>query len=146
MMRGFTLIEMMIVVAILAIIGFVAVGFVSDSVPRNQLQAETDALVGMARRAQSRTIAGQEGDVWGVRVETTRAILFLGDDFAARDAAFDEVRLFPNGVRATGTGEVAFRIRTGTPLASATFILANVDASRSRTVAVNVQGQIYEME
>lgn len=144
MKRGFTLVEMLIVIAILAIVSFVAVGFVSNSVPRNQLQTETDALLGMLRRAQERTVNGYEGGPWGVHVEAGSATLFLGNTFATRDAAYDETRTLPSAIGASGSTDVVFEIRSGIPTASATFTLTDHDTSLTRTIIIHAWGTIEQ--
>lgn len=143
MKRGFTLVEMLLVIAILAIVSFVAVGLVSNSVPRNQLQAQTDALLGMTRRAQERTVNGLEGGVWGVHVEAGQATLFLGESFVARDAAFDETRILPVAVSVSGSTDAVFVRRTGMPQQEASFILTDQATSLTRTITIHASGSIF---
>lgn len=142
MTRGFTLAEMLIVVAILAIVSFVAVGFVSNSVPRNQLQTEADALLGMVRRAQERTVNGYASGVWGVHVQAGTATLFLGEAFTTRDVAYDEARTFPVALTPSGSADVVFEIRSGAPTAPAAFTLTDQATSLFRTITIHASGSI----
>lgn len=82
MRRGFTLIELVVVIGVMALVGTLAlVSFVNSRRVRD-LAASGQNVLSVLRVAQGKSLAGESGVPWGVRLEASRFILFSGASFA----------------------------------------------------------------
>jgi prepilin-type N-terminal cleavage/methylation domain-containing protein len=88
--KGFTLIEMMLSVALLGILGGVSVPLYQSFQNQNQLSIATNTTAQTIRRAQILSRANDGDAQWGVYIQMGSVTLFQGDDFDDRDPAFDE--------------------------------------------------------
>lgn len=140
--QGFTFIEMMVVIAILAVVVFIAVGVGAGGFTKNQIRTEADSLVSILRLAQSRTVSRHQENVWGVHITSSDYTLFIGDDYTTRDASFDEYHTFPGGIAASGLTDVIFEFRTGETLNVGDVVLSNADTGDSITINVNANGRV----
>jgi len=80
---GLTLIEAVIVVATLMIISALALASFVNSRNVRDLTINGQNILSVLRRTQSRALAGDENDQWGIRLEQTRYTLFKGPNFAS---------------------------------------------------------------
>jgi prepilin-type N-terminal cleavage/methylation domain-containing protein len=107
-MKGFTLIEVLLVVAIILTIGFFSgilpVSFIHQNATQNVFQN----LSGSLNKAQAYALAGKRDSAWGVRLEGEKIILFKGNSFAQRETALDEETEIDSGVAVSGFSEVMF--------------------------------------
>ena len=140
MQKGFTLIELLVVIVIIAVITVIGISTFSSAVPKNQIEVEADRVVEMVRRAQSRTISGDQNGVWGVHLTANNITLFQGASYAARDTAFDEAFAFSNSVTASGLTDIVFEIRTGETVNTGTITLSSTDSSDIVAIVVNAAG------
>ncbi len=105
--RGFTLIELMIVLALLAIVSFIAVPNFMDFIERNRIQTqaqELQAFLLYARgeavsRNTSITVALDEDDLWVAKRSSGEVIrqLTQNPELVQIDSSVDEVRFRSNG-------------------------------------------------
>ena len=142
MQKGFTLIELLVVIVIIAVITVIGISTFSSAVPKNQIEVEADRVVEMVRRAQSRTISGDQNGVWGVHLTANNITLFQGASYAARDTAFDEAFAFSNSVTASGLTDIVFEIRTGETVNTGTITLSSTDSSDIVAIVVNAAGRV----
>lgn len=140
--RGFTLIELMVVIAIFSVITFIAIGVGAGGFTKNQITVEAENLTSILRVAQSRSVSGHQGDVWGVHMTSSDFTLFLGNDYATRDTAYDEVRDLPSGIVASGLTDVVFEIRSGETSNTGTITLTNSDTGDTVTLTINQHGRV----
>tara|TARA_B100000745_G_scaffold155105_2_gene101625 strand:+ start:16815 stop:17669 length:855 start_codon:yes stop_codon:yes gene_type:complete len=113
MKKGFTLFEILLVVAI--------IGIMAALVPVAYVRLFTDTSVDTAiktykttvRRAQTLALSGEGGDGWGVYITTGSATIFKGGSYAGRDTSFDEVYETSGSVVVSGIQEVTFEKITG---------------------------------
>lgn len=148
--RGFTLVELLISVAILAIMG--AMGAVSLSGFRRDRQLELAAsdITYTLRRAQSAAIAQENSSAWGVHFDNPSSgadsfSLFYGNSYATGTIlSMNRLSSFLDySDPSTGsTKDVLFAKATGLPGASTTIVIIRAGvASSSRTVTVNAIGK-----
>ena len=138
--KGVTFVELLIVIALIAIIGASTTPVLSNFLARNYLRNKTNELVASLRTAQINTIAGKEGSKWGVNTSSSNIIMFKGNSFAARDTNFDQSFSVPATITIT-TDEIVFDRLTGDPDAVATLTVTS-NAGDSNTVTVNEVGTV----
>lgn len=142
--KGFTLLELIIVVAISFIIGITAVPFYSNFFTQNAVSNSTDQLVAELRKAQIYSITGKQGGSWGVNYNYTNGTgtitLFKGASYATRTTAFDENFFVYSPATVSGFTTVTYMHATGTPSAVQTITV--LDNNNSHLVTVNALGVV----
>lgn len=78
---GFTMLEIVISVAILALIVSLSLGALSSFRERQSLVSEGEGIASLVRDARTRTLAGQGGTAWSVFFSSTAVILFPGTSY-----------------------------------------------------------------
>lgn len=144
-MSGLSIIEVIIVVALLGIIGSFAVVYgVRDQI-RSLRTSDRMALVSLLQHARAESVLGicegscSNGPYHGVRVTSTTFTLFQGPSFLQRDVAYDSV--FERSSLGTDTViDVVFTPYTATST-DAGITIAD-DEYGSTTVLVSHIGQI----
>lgn len=140
MRAGMTLLEVLLSVAILGIILGVTAPALFSLYHRNDLEADTLAVVSAIRRAQSLAIAGTNDSSWGVSVGTSSVLVFKGATYAARDQGFDETTPYGTTLAAAGTLQMVFSEQGGTTTpATTTLTSQNGDV---RTIVTNLYGTV----
>ena len=137
--QGLVLIELLLSLAIIGLLFGLSLSFFELVPNRSQVDAAVRSASALLVRAEilSRTV--EDDATWGVRFEPEAAILFKGDSYDTRDAAFDEV--FDMRVTVDGTDEYVFSKVSGRPTAGETsFARENV----RRTISVNAYGTIEQ--
>lgn len=139
-MKGFTLIEILIAMGILAIIGGFGLFVSLDFYRSNVIFSERDTLLSLLRRARLDAVNNIQAMPHGLYVATTSYILFAGSSYAARSSTHDYA--FDKSVAVTtgGLTEVVFSPLAATSTASGTITLA--DETRNLEILVNYEGMI----
>jgi prepilin-type N-terminal cleavage/methylation domain-containing protein len=138
---GFTLIEVLLSIAIIAILAGASVPVYASFQNRNTLDVATNTLVVGLRRAQGKAQGVAEDSQWGVRIETGSVTVFKGNNFVGRDTSFDEVYSIVSSISLSGTQEYIFAKNTGLPNATGNLTLTSVN-NESRTVSMNAKGMV----
>ncbi len=116
---GFTFIEVLVTVAIVAVLTTVSVVSFSTYLRRENLLANRSALLSGLREARSRTLASIGGSQYGVKIDADRFTVFPGSTFSSSTA--DASYMFSQGVKITTTIPVVVFTRvTGNASASGT--------------------------
>ncbi|MBI2337950.1 prepilin-type N-terminal cleavage/methylation domain-containing protein [Candidatus Daviesbacteria bacterium] len=140
-MRGFTLIELILVVAIISFIALLSSPFYSRFLLQNAVDNTKDQLVGSLRKAQTYSMMGKRGSAWSVNFSTNTITLYKGTSFASRDASFDEKFSVNPNVSVAGITDISFARATGLPApAGATINISS--ANNNKSVTVNSQGVV----
>lgn len=147
-MRGITLLELLIVIAVMILVSFLISGVFSSFRATNVLIEADSGVIGLLRDARSRTLAGELNSNFGVHFENTKAVLFKGDIYNA-SAPENEPYILPgmieiNNINLTGGAtEVIFTRLFGTTTASGTVSLrSRSNTSKTRTVSIFSTGGI----
>lgn len=152
--RAFTLIELMIVIAITVLITSVSGAVYANLIQNTYLDTISEEIVANLRLAQMRSISNFHDQPWGIHFNDTSTpgesdsfILFQGSDYASRDNSWDiETELPPNItytiVTLTGGGDdVVFDQLSGQTIQNGTIQITNTQ-TETKTINVNQMGQI----
>lgn len=131
--QGFSLIEILLVVALTAILGVSVVTVGQRFLVNNHLENKSNELVWLLNTARLNSISGKESSLWGVAVTNSEMIAFKGSSYADRDQAFDLTFAVPTSL-GISTGEVVFAAVTGEPDSPLSYTITGQGASHSITV------------
>ena len=140
-MRGFTLLEMLLSIAIIAILAGLSVPIYQSFEARNDLDIATVTAVQSLRRAQVLSEAVLNDSSWGVHIATSSVTIFKGASFTGRDSSYDEQISSAQSVAYSGLSDVVFSKLLGMPSATGT-IMATSTTNETRTININAKGAI----
>jgi type II secretory pathway pseudopilin PulG len=112
---GFTLIEVLLMVALIIAIGAASLPTFLQPIFSRQTEAVASELAGSLKKAQSYSMVGKGGAQWGVAVRDGAIVLFQGDTYADRNSVHDESYVIPHGIDISGFDETVFARVTGRP-------------------------------
>lgn len=138
--RGFTLLEVLLSVAIIGILAGLSIPVFRTMLTKNDLDIATVTTAQTLRRAQILSQAVDGDTSWGLKVQSGNITLFKGTSFATRDNNFDETFEMPNTIGMSGTIEIVFAKFTGFPQTAGVINLST--ASDSRSVTINEKGMV----
>ncbi len=134
-MRAFSLIELIIVVALIMIIGVAATTFGSGTLLQNNLETDKSMLVSSLRKAQGYAMVKKNGLTWGVCL-TGKIIRVFGGSCASPTIKDDYT--LSNSTVISGLSTVTFSNLRGEPnLAQSIALTGN---NKTFTVGVNLLG------
>jgi len=139
--KGFTLIEAIIVIALISLLAGLSIPFYSDILSRNAIFVSSDATIRTLRRAQVLSKAVANDDGWSVKLETGLIRLYKGSDYNTRNTQYDEDIKLSSGVTFSGNTDVKFTKFTGVPNVTGTTTIVGPDAS-TRNLTLNAFGLI----
>lgn len=146
--RGFTVLELMLAIAILAGVSAISIPAYRDYQIRSDLNIATEQITQALGRAQLLSQAGQHGMEWGYAVP--QSTLFAGQSYAARAAEHDERYPYPETIATSGLSEVWFSRVEGVPSATGTIVLTSLRGEEKevniiidrRGIAVNASDRL----
>ena len=144
--EGFTIIEVMIAIAIIGVLSSLSVAYFNSFLSRNELKNESLKITDMLRRARGQAMAGQEDSAWGVHFETSKYVLFKGSSYSASDDFNEEISLPAvltiSTINLNGGGsEVIFSKIRGETSQFGTTTIQN-DIGESKNVVINSAGNV----
>ena len=149
-MRGITLLEIIMVVAILISLSAAAIPIFGNLQPATQLNEEVSQIIQTLRIAQVRSVARLNNSAHGVFFEINpgpdRFILYQGPDFSFRNSNFDRIiklsdsLSFSTQLSSTGT-DVNFAKGVGTSSTTG-LITVTSGISGSKIIKINAAGSI----
>ncbi|MHB1330478.1 MAG: pilus assembly FimT family protein [Minisyncoccota bacterium] len=146
MKKGFTMIETLVVVAVvMLILGVVTTPFF-DLNERQALLKETSNVASVLNHARSMTLSSKGGVQHGVHLESDRVVLFQGPTY--NSASSDNVSLPLNSLvnisnisLATGLNDVIFEELTGTTASYGNVTISlNASSTQSRIITITSTG------
>lgn len=93
--KAFTLLEMLVVFALMGILFGLVLLYTQVTQVRADLYGQVDAFMGYARLAQSDAASGKDGQGHGLHLETDSYTIFSGNLYNAADPANDLIELPP---------------------------------------------------
>lgn len=142
--NGFTIVELVVVLAVTAILFLISGSLALNTLPKNTVQVEAGSITDTLRRAQSRTVSGYKDLVWGVHFTSADMTLFAGSSYAARNPVFDEARTFSSGVTISGLEDVIFEYANGGTQNIGDIIITSNSTGEIVTLKVNSLGRIQK--
>lgn len=142
--KGFTLVELLVVIGILAVIFAISAPYFSTTMVSNDAKASALDAGDALREAQSSAMSGYNGGKFGVHFETSKFVFFQGDAYATTDAN-NKVHAMSGEVAISWPGgapslNIKFANSRGTPDWSGTVTFTTTGSTA--TVTVNSAGMI----
>jgi prepilin-type N-terminal cleavage/methylation domain-containing protein len=148
--KGFTLIEVLITIAVLGLIGTTAMFSLFGYRSRNNFNLDAETLVSAIRDAYSRAENGEEGSAWGIQITNAASgsgyfEVFKGTTYSASNvvvrspfSAYTQI-ISPTSGNSTTT---IFSARTGTSTAQIAPRLQRTGGSETYTISVSSLGLV----
>jgi prepilin-type N-terminal cleavage/methylation domain-containing protein len=140
--RGFTLIEILLSVAIMSVLIGLSLPMYNAYNNRNDLDLTSQTITEMMRRAMTYSRGMRFDDSWAVHIQTGSTTLYKGTVYATRDASYDESATIPSSFTMSGMSDVSFAKMTGLPSSTGVVTLAISGTSESRSVTLNGEGMV----
>lgn len=138
--RGFTLIEALLSVALIALLVGMSLPLYRAFQTRNDLDIAADTLASSLRRAQTYARGVKSDGQWGVAVQTGSITVFKGASYAARDTSFDETSTINTTITVSGMTEVVFSKLSAVPATTgSTTLTSGVD---TKAIGINAKGVV----
>lgn len=148
--RGFTLIEILVVIAIFTMLGGMALVVSMESYRGYAFRNERDMIVALLQKARSESMSNvclgtscTGGRPHGVYLQTGSVVIFQGPNYASRDSAVDETITSRYAAASTTPGsftEVVFTQLSATTTATSTTL--RDDAGHVSVISIHSEGGI----
>ena len=143
---GFTMIELLIVIAILAVVAVFSIPFIQTFQISSDLNTTADQLTQAVRRVQLQARTGQNDADCGIAFNESgnQYTIFKGSLYASRDSTFDEVVQYQPRFRMTTDfgREIIFFKYSGTPTVGGTVTVADEQGNAHRTIRITDIGMV----
>ncbi len=139
--RGFTLVEMVLSIAIFTLILAMTLPMLRTFTLRNDLDVATNSIVQNMRRAQTLAYVADGDTSWGLHVTVGSILIYKGVSYAARDQTYDEVTTMPTSIDVAGLNDVTFTKATGIPQSTGSLTLTSA-SNETRTITINQKGMV----
>ena len=145
---GFTIIEVLIAIAIIGVLSAMVIPYYNSFLARNELKNEALKMVDMLRRARGQAMSGQDDLQWGVHFESGKYVLIRGTSYGVSDPFNEEISLpavltiSTINLNGGGSNVVFSKIRGETSQFGTTTI--QNDINESKNIVISQQGVIEE--
>jgi len=139
---GFTLIEILLVIAIALTVGFFSAAFPLRLISQMSVRDAREELRSELEKAQVYAIAGRGYSPWGVYYADSVITLFKGDSYSARDQIFDEETAINEKVSISGFTQAVFTIPSGKPETAISEITISRPGAESASFSLNAEGAL----
>jgi len=149
--KGFTFIELLVIIAVLAILCSLSISVFRSFRSRHELVNSSEEILSTLRLAQSKTVTSESASEYGVyfndAASPNQYVFFKGSSYLSRDSAFDEVHSLSPRVRFYSLNlgadkEVVFERISGETGDTGSLLLGlEDDITEMRTIYVENSGQ-----
>lgn len=136
--RGFSLIEVVLVVSLVGAVAGVGIPLYRDYQIRNDLNLATEQVTQGLARARLLSQAAQNDGSWGFYAPA--GVLYKGDSYATRDPLYDETYPMPSTIKIKGLMEVNYDKIVGTPDATGNITLTTINDDE-RNILIEVKSE-----
>ncbi len=136
---GFTLLEIMLVVALVSVIAGFSTPLILRAQRQNDLDIASTSVVQSLRRAQILAQTAKADGDWGVYITNDQVVVFTGSSFAGRDVGYDEEIDLGNAISASGDQEFIFEKLTGFTSTGSATLSTDTD---SQEISINEKGML----
>ncbi len=91
MKEAFSLLEIMLTIAVIGILVSFSLPISIEVIEKNEQRNSEINVILALRVAREKAVFGLEDSDWSVRIDSSSAIVFLGDDYNNRDTNFDQI-------------------------------------------------------
>lgn len=141
--RGFTLLELLLSMAMIAVLAGIGVPIVVRAQTKNDLDTAVSVWVSTLRRAEVLAQAVDGDSQWGGKIQNGSVVLFKGTSYATRDTNFDEVFSLPTTITVSGVSEIVMDKLSGYPTATGTTTLtSSVATGDNASVIISSKGVV----
>lgn len=91
MKEAFSLLEIMLTIAVIGILVSFSLPISIEVIEKNEQRNSEINVILALRVAREKAVFGLEDSDWSVRLDSSSAIVFLGDDYNNRDTNFDQI-------------------------------------------------------
>ncbi|MDQ5970982.1 MAG: hypothetical protein QG603_759 [Patescibacteria group bacterium] len=157
-LTGFTLIEVLLVVAIMLILLSSGASLLGSRTQESALDTSAKAVVDHIAKARNYAVTGYQADAWGVKVLDNDAscfeggdciVVFKGDDYATRDSAYDSMFDLKNGIAWTSNEQnefyfsmVAGWLSSGSSVLGDQYLSLSNNVEQSITILISSNGLV----
>lgn len=139
--RGYTVLELLIVIAILVLLLATIIPSFLDFRRSSILNTETQELITMVNRARLLSVSSKNDEQFGVHFQTSKIVLFQGATYSAgastnEEHLFNSMLMLSNITVNGGGSDVLFEKVTGATSQNATTTLLVTDTTASTTVVI----------
>ncbi len=106
--KGFTLIEVMLVVAMIAMLAGMTIPITFGSLKKQSVEEESSKLLSVLRQTQAKSMKGRGDSPWGVYFTPESYTVFKGNSYEERESIYDEVFEISPGMSVAGAPEIVF--------------------------------------
>ncbi|HCC04762.1 TPA: hypothetical protein DEP58_00470 [Patescibacteria group bacterium] len=144
--RGFTLTEVLVVIALLLILSALSIGGFRTFAVRSGQAAVSQTVLGALKEAHAKTLASLDDTTYGVHFESSSVTIFQGGTYTASSTE-NSVRELPTRTSITnvsltgGSTDVVFARLTGTASSVGTVTVAiTSDLTSSQVITIHKSG------
>lgn len=138
---GFSLVELLIVVAIIVVVSGLGLFVSLDFYKTYALNSERDIVIGILMKARNRATNNFNESRHGIFIDSTGYTIFQGTSYALRNTSYDELIKRSNSVTATGVSEIVFEQLTGS-LTTGEGDITLSNNVKSINISLNNEGRI----
>jgi prepilin-type N-terminal cleavage/methylation domain-containing protein len=150
MKKGFSILEIMLVIAIIAILLAIVLPSLTKSRNTQALSASTEAVISVLNQARSKTLSSEKDTAYGVKIDSASVTLFVGTTYNAGTQTNIVTNLqnnitIPSGnvSLAGGGSEVVFNRLTGATDDFGTVIVqVSNDSNSKKTITIEKTGNV----
>lgn len=140
-LRAFSLLEILLVVAMITILTGIFAPVFSSLFYRNKLDVATEKVKTDLFRAQTMAQSAQHDSAWGLYLSPGQSTIFSGNSYTSRDVSKDENNELPEGILIQGNNEIVFLKSSIKPINPASVTLKQ--DTEEKVININSYGLIY---
>lgn len=139
-LRGFSILEVMIILAIFAVLFSYVFGVGVEFYQSQLLISERDTVLSLLRSARARAMNNIDQSSHGLYIDSNQYVVYEGLSYALRSQTYDEAFPHSLGIAISGPSDVNFSSSDGSSNVSGTVALST-GAGKSN-ISVNYEGRI----